>query len=386
MQERPIIVVNETPRLLVVTNMGPKPANPFQGQFVTAQVDTLREQGHVVDYHYMRWHSDSLLNRLLKYPVFFSAFFFKYVLSRKKYDVVHVHFYYPTIWLALLYKAIRNHRVNIVVTCHGSDIYLYQPPRKLYRWAATKVQAWIFTSSSLATQFFFKPRHAQVLSAGIHAHYAAARFASYAEKDIDVLYVGTLDKNKGMDRLIAMLPAVTQYKIVVAGAGPWLAPLQAAAQQYPNLTLLGGQPPSALLQLYQRARCFISLSRKESFGLVMAEAMACYTPVVATQTDGALAQIKHGVTGFMTSQQCEPLPVNERSHSTAQAEPNLSLSEATIVSGLVDAITQLHQLAPSQYADMQHACRKQAETVLLPEVIVKLRQLYQELYNDNQSS
>lgn len=344
-------------KLLVITNMGPKPSSPFQGQFVQAQVTELQAQQQPTDYHYMRWHRDSRLNRLLKYPVFLLDFCWRFLFSAKRYDILHVHFFYPTIWLALLYRLVRYRRVKIVVTCHGSDIYHYQPPGRLYRWCAQQVDSWIFSSQALATQFFMQPKRAQVLAAGIHRRYGEATFVSRADKDIDLLYVGTLDKNKGMDRLIALLPALQHYKVVIAGAGPWRPALQPAIMAYPNVRLLGSQSGEQLLSLYQRGRCFISLSRNESFGLVMAEAMACYTPVVATETDGAKAQICAGVTGYTVPQQ----------------------NEADCLTGLQQAIEQVLALDEVTYQQLQQNCRTQAEQILLPVVVKKLREHYQEL-------
>ena len=349
------------PTLLIITNMGPKASAPFQGQFVANQVAELQAQGQAADYHYMRWHSDSLLNRVLKYPVFLLDFARRFLFSRQRYQIIHVHFFYPSILLALLYRMVRNRHVKIVVTCHGSDIYYYQPPSKLYRWCAAQVQAWVFTSERLRQQFFFTPQRQQILSAGIQGRYATALCLPLAEKDIDILYVGSLDKNKGMDRLLALLPELSHCRIVVAGTGPWQTELADAARRFSHLQLVGGQSPVQLQALYQRARCFISLSRNESFGLVMAEAMACYTPVVATETDGSLAQIVPGVTGYCVSQQ---------------------QCESQLVQQLVNNIQQLLTLSAEQYAVMQQACRLQAEPVLLPRVVSRLRQLYQDVNND----
>lgn len=353
------------PKLLIITNMGPKTSAPFQGQFVTNQVVELTNQGQPADYHYMRWHSDSWLNSVFKYSVFFLDFVWRFLLSLKKYQIIHVHFFYPSIFLALLYRFLRNRQLKIVVTCHGSDIYFYQPPSRLYRWCAQQVDSWIFTSANLSQQFFFTPTQQQVLSAGIDGRYAAARCVHFSEKDIDLLYVGALDKNKGMDRLLALLPLMPNCRVVVAGAGPWQATLEVAAKQFANLQVVGAQSPEQLQKLYERARCFISLSRNESFGLVMAEAMACYTPVVATETDGSTAQVLPGITGYRISQQ--------------QSEPE-------IIAQVCQSIHQLFGLSNNAYATLQQACRQQAEAVLLPDVIRRLRQLYQDLMHGQECS
>ncbi len=340
--------------ILIISNMGPKPSSPFQGKFVDNQVWALAALHP--GYHYMRWHSDSLLNKALKYPVFLLDFVWRYILSRRRFDIVHVHFFYPTIWLALLYKALRNPRVKIVVTCHGSDIYKYQPPGKLYRWCAAKVDSWIFASQALAQHFSLPALRAQVLTAGISEVYRQAERVSWQDKTIDVLYVGSLDHNKGMDRLLALLPYLKDKKVVIAGAGPWRDKLQLAARQFPNVLVVGPKDSAALKTLYQQARCFISFSRHEAFGLVMAEAMACYTPVIATHTDGSVEQIQSGVNGLLVSQQGDEAQVNGR---------------------LAQALADFFQLSSMHYSQWQTHSRASAEQYLLGEVVNELQSVYQ---------
>ncbi|WP_372625374.1 glycosyltransferase family 4 protein [Arsukibacterium sp.] len=348
------------PSVLIITNMGPKPSAPFQGQFVTAQVTGLDAINP--GYHFMRWHADSRLNRLLKYPVFLLDFIWRFILSRRTYSVVHVHFFYPTIWLALLYRLFRNPKAKIIVTCHGSDIYKYQSPGFWYRWCADKVQHWIFTSEALKNRFSLPCSPSTVLSAGIADSFARETPLELASKTIDLLYVGSLDFNKGIDRLIGLLPALTTKKIVIAGAGPWLSKLQQAAAPFPNVSILGPQTASELAGLYRKARCFISVSRHESFGLVMAEAMACHTPVVATYTDGAAAQIQQGVNGYLVAQHSE-------SNSNSQTEQQ-------VLAGLLAALEQLWQLPAAGYQHMQLEARAWAEQCLVSDVVSKLICLY----------
>lgn len=350
---------NHQTNILIISNMGPKPAAPFQGKFVHNQVWALAARNPA--YHYMRWHSDSLLNKLLKYPVFLLDFIWRFMLSRRRFDILHVHFFYPTIYLALLYRVLRNRRVKIVVTCHGSDIYKYQPPGKLYRWCAGKVDQWIFASQALRKQFSLPVQRSIVLPAGIAESFRQVAPLSLQQKPIDVLYVGGLDHNKGMDRLLALLPALKDRKVVIAGSGPMLPALQQAAQQYPDVLVVGPKDTAALKQLYTQAKCFISLSRHEAFGLVMAEAMACYTPVIATATDGAAEQIRHGVNGYILKQ-----------HD----------SEQQIVSEFAQAIAHVLALAEADYYAMQHGARQQAEQYLLAHIAEQLQQLYQELANE----
>ncbi|CAM3886270.1 glycosyltransferase family 4 protein [Rheinheimera salexigens] len=341
-------------KILIISNMGPKPSAPFQGKFVHNQVWALAKLNPA--YHYMRWHSDSLLNKLLKYPVFLLDFIWRFILSRQRYDIAHVHFFYPTIWLALLYKYCRNRKLKIVVTCHGSDIYKYQPPGKLYRWCAKKVDQWIFASSALQKHFLLPVKQSKVLPAGINESFRQAEAIAWQDKSIDLLYVGSLDQNKGMDRLLAMLPYLADKHVVIAGSGPWLSRLQTAATEFPNVLVVGPKSSTALKQLYQQARYLINLSRNEAFGLVMTEAMCCYTPVIASYTDGALEQVKNGVNGVLLS---------------------ATESEEQWLSNVVAIIQRLWQLPPEQYQRLQQQARDSAEQYLLKNVVTELETVYQ---------
>lgn len=345
--------------ILIISNMGPKASSPYQGKFVQQQADALRHLN--AEYHFMSWHSDSILNRLLKYPFFLLTFIWKFIFSRKRFDIVHVHFFYPTIWLALLYRACRNRQVRIVVTCHGSDIYKYQPPGFLYRWSASFVDFWIFTSKKLQQSFFLQTKESMVLSAGIAEQYGNVHKINSEQKDIDILYVGALDENKGMDRLIALLPLWADYHIVLAGSGPWAGKLQQLTTTYPKLKLAGAVDTIQLASLYQRSKCFISLSRNESFGLVMAEAMACYTPVIATQTDGSEEQIVVGENGWLVSQQ---------------------QSEQHIVEQVNQSVRALLSLPAEQYLRLQLQGRQSAGQYLLSSVVAQLQHVYQRVIDN----
>ncbi len=342
-------------RLLILTNMGAKPSAPFQGVFVRNQVEALAELQP--DYFQMEWQSEVMPWRLLRYPIFWLQFVWRYVFNLQQFDILHVHFFYPTIWLALTYRWLRNPKVKIVVTCHGTDIYAYQPESRWYKAAAAQVDQWIFVSAQLQQRFFRQDLRAEVLPAGIHALYGQVQALPVTAKDIDVLYVGTLDQNKGMDRLIALLPALAGKKVVVIGHGPWHAQLAAAAQQYPQLELVSAQGAAQLKDYYRRSRMFISLSRNESFGLVMTEAMACGTPVLATVTDGARMQVRSGENGYLVD----------------------GPDENSLLAALAEKIQLLLSLTPAEYQQLQIACQTSAKPYLLDKVAARLTHIYQQL-------
>lgn len=289
--------------VLVVSNMGSKPSNPSLGLFVDNQVAALRRILDNVCYFKMTYNGDGFTHKLLKYPVFFFKFFLTHILSKTKYDIIHIHYYYPTIYAAFLYKYLRNRSVKVVVTCHGGDIYHYAPPNFLYRKLTYLVDHWIFTSEKLRERFYRALRNSSVICAGYNS--AVYKYSGNDTKQYDCVLVGSLDYNKGIDRLIRLINECPSLTFAVAGKGPFQSELEKLEASVSNFKYFGSLPPEQLKNLVSSAHLLISLSRKESFGLVISEAHALGVPCIATMTDGSLTQIDNKQ--FLISQKPEEL-------------------------------------------------------------------------------
>jgi glycosyltransferase involved in cell wall biosynthesis len=79
---------------------------------------------------------------------------------------------------------------------------------------------------------------------------------------------------------------VPEAELAVAGGGadPGLA---AALASTPGVTLLGALPQPVLYQELADADCLVLPSRFDSFGMVVAEALACGTPALVSERVGA---------------------------------------------------------------------------------------------------
>ena len=111
-----------------------------------------------------------------------------------------------------------------------------------------------------------------------------------------ILFVGNAeDRRKGIRYLLealAMLPSQVRLRIVDQGIPhKRFAPSQVRALGLENrVTFTGRLSEAELLEEYQRARVLILPSLFEGFGLPVAEAMACGTPVVTTRA-GSLPEV-----------------------------------------------------------------------------------------------
>jgi starch synthase len=143
-------------------------------------------------------------------------------------------------------------------------------------------------------------------------HRAAARaaFPQLAGRQI-LLCVGRVDPVKNQSWLLARLPEIIarhpQACLVLVGASTDEAYGQSVRQQIEalrspqNICWLGPLPPAdpRLIGLYQLASAVVLPSISETFGLVILEAWAAGTAVIASKTSGATALLRHGENGWL---------------------------------------------------------------------------------------
>jgi len=130
-----------------------------------------------------------------------------------------------------------------------------------------------------------------------------------------LLFVGRFDRHKGGDVVIDAFRKIAQRSI---GARLWFAGpdigltdeharswtlLDYIAERAPDVAAqidwLGPQPNSALAELRRRAFVTIVGSRYENFPMVVLEAMAHGSPLVATRTGGISEMVEDGVNGVL---------------------------------------------------------------------------------------
>lgn len=112
--------------------------------------------------------------------------------------------------------------------------------------------------------------------------------------------LGALRVDKGFDVLLnafARLPAESAVALHVGGDGPERVSLQQLAVRlgvHSRVRWLGSLPPAAVPGVLQGCHGFVLPSRRESFGVVLAEALLAGRPVVATRCGGPESIVSAG--------------------------------------------------------------------------------------------
>lgn len=290
--------------ILLLTNMGRSPSSPSSGGFVRRQLSAIKNiAGEAFQLSYFEMPEKATLTKasLKRYAIFFGTFIHQHIFTKKTYSILHVHFFFPTILLAISYKIFRNPKVKIVTTFHGNDVYAYKHAPWWYKLCHAFVDHSIFVTKKLKEQFFKQTLSHSILCAGILPVFSSDAPAGNTKK-YDFIFVGTLDKNKGALRLIELAKALSaDENIVIVGAGPYQDEF-IKLSQHTNIDYFQYRDAEQLVSLYQQAKWLVNLSYNESFGLVISEAMACGLPVIATKTDGSLSQITGGYNGVTIEQ------------------------------------------------------------------------------------
>jgi N-acetyl-alpha-D-glucosaminyl L-malate synthase BshA len=248
------------------------------------------------------------------------------VVQKHQVDIIHAHWAVPMGFAASMIKFATG--TPLAITAHGRDVYLDPEagaivPRLWYvrpflRSALQRADRVIAVSQDCRRHAIQAGAPAERVAV-IHNGVSGERFSpdrvavgqirrqlGVARSARLILFVGSLKPYKGVDVLIRAVPHVLKGEpsaiAVVVGDGPERKALAGLRDSLGlrNEVLFAGAVPNARLPYYENAcDVFVLPSRRESFGVAAAEAMACARPVVATNVGGLREVIDHGETGLL---------------------------------------------------------------------------------------
>ncbi len=286
--------------VLLISNMRPSVQQPYSGIFVINQFHALRGRlgSTNVTLFAMERTFTGAVGSLFKYIKAFVEFIPHYF---KKYDVIHVHFFFPLILLARFYRLFHS-RTRIVITFHGSDVSIHMKNklvRKLFAPLARKAHYTIAVGSELANEINeklgFYP--SMVMSAGVDKK--TFFHEPGIKKNYDFIFVGSFTEGKGCDLIAAAIRLLDRkdVRFCFAGRGPYKGEFEKLSRTY-SIDLKEKQTQDQLRTLYNQSRFFLLPSRSEAFGLVVTEAMYCGIPALVASAGGLKDQVIDGVNGF----------------------------------------------------------------------------------------
>jgi teichuronic acid biosynthesis glycosyltransferase TuaC len=329
-------------RIAVVSHYYPRPSTPELGQFVRDQVRFLA-RGYDVSVlasgpwfppirRFPRWYERSrpvpdpgdpgvrLYSR--RYLVFPRSRYrwlsrLTHLISvgsalaalcrRKHVDIIHAHTLFPDGLTALIVAKFVG--IPVVVTVHGSDAFVdhgWAFDRLPNRFVLSHADAIIAVSKSLADNLrrrYGSTKGLKVIENGIMLD----RFSVRSKEEcalacgLDsnkkrVVAVGAFSEVKGTDVLLAawehVASSIPAAELVLVGEPhlrhhhPWFVSMLRENKNRESIRLVGVVPNEKVADYIGASDLLVSASRREGFGVVLIEALACGRPVVATRCGG----------------------------------------------------------------------------------------------------
>ena len=220
-------------------------------------------------------------------------------------DLIHVHSF-RAIRYAMALK--RLYRIPYVVTEHVSWFergLLTEKELKSVAAGYAHASAVIAVSEGLRDQIAPLSRSSvRVVPNLVDERFFRTKLERSPEDGFRFLSVGSLNRNKGMDAVLDAFAAAAEFRdditLTICGDGEERGALERQAEVLGlgEKVLFAGRVSRDQCAAYMSGcDAFVLASRVETFGIVLAEAMACGRPVVMTKT-GAWRQIVSDRTGL----------------------------------------------------------------------------------------
>lgn len=259
------------------------------------------------------------------------------------FDLIDAHYFYPDGVAATIIGKTLNKPA--VITARGTDINLipqFDKPRRLILQAAEDCAAIITVSAALKARLVQLGVHAEkvtVLRNGVDLDVFRPEDREMARARLGVsryalASVGNLIAAKGHDLVIRAVARLPDVELLIVGSGPEEKHLMRLAVNQgvgDRVTFLGAIPQDQLWVVYSAVDCLVLASMREGWPNVLLEAMACGTPVIASDVGGIPEIVMSPEAGIV---------MEERS-----------------VDGITSSVTRLRQTPPARAATRAYAER-----------------------------
>lgn len=277
------------------------------------------------------------------------------VIEREQLDILHVHYAVPHAICAYLAKQFSGKDIKIVTTLHGTDITILGYDSTLANAIKfgiensdvvtavsndlkNKTQKLLHTDFPIQTVYNFVDETTYYK----RENKKLKRDFQISNTEKTIIHISNFRKVKRVPDVIYTFHKISQQieaKLLLVGDGPDRFIVSNMIDQLglrEKVIFLGKQENVA--EILSISDLLILPSEKESFGLVLLEAMACEVPVVATNIGGIPEVVIHNETGFL----CEVGNIDNMANYSIQILQDEKLHAQFVQHGLKRARTHFH--------------------------------------------
>jgi phosphatidylinositol alpha-mannosyltransferase len=237
----------------------------------------------------------------------------KTVLEQERFDVIHLHEPLMPMLCTTVLRLSSTANIGTFHACHGRPGYnLAKPFGKwlLKRWFR-KLNGKIAVSKP-AMEFAYEhfPGYYNIIPNGVdidHFSPDVTPIDKFGDGKLNILFVSRLEKRKGLNYLIKAFRRVKQEipnsRLIIVGPGTRLRrkyEKQVVRSGLKDVIFTGLVSYEELPRYYKTADVFCApATGRESFGIILLEAMATGKPIVASNIDGYASVVTHNVEGLL---------------------------------------------------------------------------------------
>lgn len=238
------------------------------------------------------------------------------VIKEEKLDVLHVHYAIPHAVCAVLARDMSGENIGIVTTLHGTDISVLGQDSTLaqsIKYGIDKSDIVTAVSNSLKEQTYELIETTKEIET-IYNFVDESKFKPVSTRNLKeqfgiredervLIHCSNFRKIKNIPDIVntfLKIREVMPSKLLLVGDGPEKHRVHEQVKVSPykkDILFLGKQ--ENVEELFAISDLKLLLSEKESFGLVLLEAMSCGVPGIGTNIGGIPEVIEHGVNGYI---------------------------------------------------------------------------------------